>query len=99
MAKRVAEIRAPRRICLDVFTQALKLSATDVFQSLAIGMRGCRLIQVDRNLEAFPDLFANVAGNGHTVFDRDAFDGNERYHVGCANTWMRSLMFIEINEF
>src|SRR5438552_1914549 len=98
MHSRIAEVRLPCRICGDLGTNALKLAATDTLQILSL--RDCRgrLVQINRNLVALPNLLANMPRHGHAIFDRHPLNRNERYHVRRAHPRMRSLMHVQINQ-
>src|SRR5262249_5876539 len=93
-----AEIRPPCVIDADVIAQALKLPRSNILQVLPFG-RGCSsLVEVHRDLVALPELLAHLAGNGRTILERDAFDGDERNNIGRPNAWMCSSVLGEINE-
>src|SRR5207244_12875103 len=79
-------------------THALTLAATDHVQILS--HRDCRgrLVQINRNLVALPNLLANMPRHGHTIFDRHPLNGNKRHHVRRAHPRMRSLMHVQINQ-
>ena len=98
MQSRLAKIRPARRIRLDLFPQTLKLSAPDVFQILALRRRCRRLVQIHGHLEALPDFRAHMLRHGHTVFKRDAVDGNERHHIGRAHAGVRALMLRKVQQ-
>src|SRR5262249_7756521 len=77
---------------------SLELSAADVLQVLPLGSGGCRLVEIDWNLVALPDLLAHPPGDGHAVFQCDTVDGNEWHHIGRANSGMRYFMTGQINQ-
>ena len=64
------EIRTARGIGLNFFAEPFKLSAADVLQVLAVGMRRRRLVEVNGNLKALPDLFSDLPG--HPIVARTA---------------------------
>src|SRR5437870_8032724 len=98
MHSEVAEVRLPCRNCGDLGTNALKLAATDTLQILSLRDCRSRLVQINRNLMALPNLFANMPRHGHAIFDRHPLNRNERHHVRRAHPRMRSLMHVQINQ-
>src|ERR1039457_6187373 len=46
-----------------------------------------------------PYFFADTAGNGHAVFQRQTFNRDERNYIGCAKPGMRSRVLGQINKF
>src|SRR5581483_11762605 len=94
----IAEIRLPRWIGSDVGAYAFKLSAPDILQILPLRRSGGRLIEINRNLMTLPDLLAYVASHGDAIFDGNAFNGDERHHVGRPHAGMRALVNIQINQ-
>src|SRR6185437_9773165 len=74
MAAGVAEIGLPCRIHQNVFPQAFKLSATNIFQILPLGSCGGRFVEINRDLVALPDLFPCFASERDTIFNANAFN-------------------------
>src|SRR5579859_252656 len=97
MAAWITKIRTARRVDQNVLTQAFKLAATDIFQVLPIRIGGSRFIEIHRNLKALPYLLSNLAGDGHAVFNGDAFNRNKWNHIGRADARMRALMLGQVD--
>ncbi len=82
MHARFADIGTARGIRGNLGPDAFKLAAADVFEPLPFRSSGSRLVEVDGNLIALPDLSADVVRHGHAVFNGDAVDGDEGDYVG-----------------
>src|SRR4030088_2779526 len=94
----IAVVRLARRIRRVLCAIAFDRAATDIFQILPLRRRRCRFIEINRNLVTLPDLLTDVAGHGHAIFNGDTVDGNERHDVRCSHTWVRALMFRQVDE-
>src|SRR6185312_7902137 len=75
-----------------------KLTTANVFEIDSIGTLCRGFVVIDRNLEFGPDLIADAFGELDAIFESDAFDGNERHHVGSADTGMRALLYGEVDQ-
>ena len=98
MDSRFADIRATRRIRRDFGANAFELPSAYVFQCLPLRNFRRRFVQVNRNLIAVPDLFANIIGHGDTIIDCYPFNGDERNYVSGSHARMRSDMIIQIDQ-
>src|SRR5262249_45259235 len=77
---------------------ALKLSAANVLQILALRRSRGSLVEIDGNPMPLPNLLADVTSHGNAVFNAHTFDWNERNNISCAEARMRSLMSIQVNQ-
>ena len=92
------KIGLTRRVRANLIAYAFKLSPPDVLQVLPLGSRRRRLIEVNRNLIAPPDLRSYMPRHGHTIFNRDAFNRNKRHYIRCPHPRMCSLVFGQIDQ-
>ena len=97
-ARGLAEIGLAGGIGGDLGANAFELAAANVLEILPLGSRRGRLVKVDGNLEPLPDFRSDVARHGDAVFDGDAIDGDEGHDIGRTHSWMRTLMFGEIEQ-
>src|ERR1700722_6476753 len=98
MYPRFSEVRLARRVGCDVGPDALKLPSPNVLQILSLRRSGGRLVEINRDLITLPNLLPNVPRHGHTIFDSDAVNGNERHNVGRAHPRMCALMFGQVDQ-
>ena len=98
MHARLAEIRTPRRVGRNLIADAFELSAPDVLQPLPLRRRRRRFVEIHGNLKALPDFRADMPCHGNAVFNRHAFNRDERHHVGGAHARMRTLMFGQVDQ-
>src|SRR5208282_2077911 len=98
MNARFAEVGAAGGIGRYLVANAFKLPAANVFQILAFGGGRSRLVEIDRDLIALPDLLADVTRHGYTIFKGDAFDGDEGDDIGCAHARVRAFVIVEVDQ-
>ena len=72
--------------------QRFELASANVFEVDALRPPRGGFVEVDRHLQLAPDLAAHALGQPHAFLQRDAFDGNERHHVGRADARVRALV-------
>ncbi len=74
------------------------MAAADVLEIHAAGPARGRLVEIDGNLEAPPDLFAHAAGDADTFLESDALDGDKRDDIGGSDARMHAAMAIEVDQ-
>src|SRR5208282_2630159 len=94
----LAEIRLARGIGLYFGTYAFELTAADILQVLPFGRGRGGFVKIDRDLEAFRNLGADVARHGDAVFNRHTIDRNKGHDIGCSHARVRTLVFREIDQ-
>src|ERR1700722_19629413 len=85
-------------IALQIFAQAFELAASHVFKIYAIRSCGSGFVEKYRDAVALPYFIANPAGERDAIIKRNAFDGDERNHIGRANSRMSTLVDGKINN-
>jgi hypothetical protein len=75
------------------------LAASHVFKIYAIRSCGGGFVEKYRDAVALPYFIANPAGERDAIIKRNAFDGDERNHIGRANSRMSTLVDGQINQF
>ena len=78
--------------------EGFELAAADVFQIDALGAAGGGFVEIDGDSELAPDLGADALGELDALFERDAFDGNERHDVGRADARMGAVVLREVDD-
>ena len=81
------------------FAQAFELAFADIFEVGALGALRRSFVEINGNAVALPDFAANFFRERDAVFDRDAFDGNERHYVGRAQARVRAGVAREVDQF
>src|SRR5437879_5846473 len=94
----LSEVWLSRRVGPDLLPYSFELSAADVLQILPFWRCGCRLVKIDGNLKALPDLRPYMPRHSHTVLYRHTLNGNEGHHISSAHAGMRTLMFGQVNK-
>src|SRR6185312_2355651 len=95
--KREAEVGSAVRVDLDLFPHALELTLANVFQAAALGAACGRLIEVDGDLIATPDLGSGPLRQADTVLQRGTFEGDKGNYVGGAEAGMSALVAAQVN--
>src|SRR5215469_1067485 len=94
-----AEIGTASRMGCNLGADALELAAADILQPLSFGGTRSRFIEIHRNLEALPDLLADLLRHRNAIFNRDSIDRNEWDDVGGAHAGMSPGVLVEIDQF
>ena len=89
----LADIGSAVGIARDFFEQAFELALANNLEVRAFRSLGCGFIKIYGNLKTLPDFAADFFGQGDTILDGHALDGNERNHVGCAHARVRAGVF------
>ncbi len=98
MQRRFAEVGLARRIGPDFLANALELTSSNVLQVLPLGNLCSSLVQINGNLVPLPDFFADTTRNGNAIFQRRAFDGNERDHIRGSQPGVRARVLRKIDQ-
>ena len=98
MHARLAEVRTAGGVGRDLGADAFKLAAANVLQALTLGSSRGGLVQINRNLVALPNLFANMVRHGDAVLHGDAVDGDEWDDVGGPHARMRARVYIQVDQ-
>ena len=98
MQARFAHVRRAVGIAKHFLAQALELALADIFEVGALGPLRRRFVEINRDAVALPDFAAHFFREHDAILDGDAFDGNERDHVGCAEPRMRAGVAREIDQ-
>ncbi len=99
MQLRLAHIRLPVMIFLQLFAQPFELPSPHVFQVHAVRPRRRRFVKKYRYPVALPDFIAHAPRQRHAILNRYAFDGNKRQHIRRAYARVRPRMFCQIDQF
>ncbi len=98
MQARLAYIGRALRVRQHFLAQAFELAPADVLQIHPVGPARGRLIEVDRDLEAPPDLFPHPFGEAGAFLQRDAFHRDERNHVSGPDARVNPGVKIQIDQ-
>src|SRR5258708_26508781 len=74
MELRVADVGQALVIAFYLFTQALELPLTDVFEVGTVGARRGGLVKINRDAVARPYFAPRFSRQRHAIFEGDAFD-------------------------
>ncbi len=96
---RLAYVRLPLVIFLQLFLHSFELSAPHIFQVHVFRLGRRRFIEEDRNSVPFPDFISHIPRQRHAIIQGDALHRNKRHHIGSANSRMRTLVNIHVNQF
>ena len=98
MQARIAHVRRAVGIAKHFFAQALELALADIFEVGAVGPLRRGFVEIHRDAVAFPDFAAHFFREHDAILDGDAFDGDERDHIGCAKPRMGSGVAREVDQ-
>ena len=82
----------------DALGDALILATATDGQVLALRAEGCSLIAVARDAQLRGNALGQLAGQCGTLLQGDAADGNQRQHIGSADTGMGAMMAAHVYQ-
>jgi hypothetical protein len=92
MQCRLAEVRQPRGIEPNLFTQSFEAAAAEVREVGPVRVPRGAFIQVDRNVQLTPYALRQLLRQDHAIAHGDARKRNQRHNVGSADTRMNTGM-------
>ncbi len=84
--------------CGDFSDERFKLSLAQGGKIAALGSRGRRLVEIDRDIEFAGNAFAQRSGQRSALLERDILDGDEGNYIGRPNARVLPLMLKEVDQ-
>ena len=97
MDSRFAKVGLSVRVGSDFIAQSFELSSPNVFKVRSAGNGGCGLVKVNRNVEFFRDLTADVLCNLHAGVQCDAANRHKWNNVRRPHPRVPAFMLCEID--